>query len=228
MDIEKLKIIQWGAGGDRKSFRSWLLARYRHLNNSLRNIPCRFKFLEHDIWSIEDAICILEQLVAEEEGWTQGLFEEEVKGLHADRTTFDDVNYESAERRVFSALTKDFHTGPFDLYECVSKLTGLPREEVKRRYLCHAYAMKPFPGPKEVAAKITKPAKAWIEVRKAYGRDRKWRLGEAGDDTPEWKVFIKCCNGKDLMRSRACSPRKIDALIIARKLSKLTGLEIRD
>lgn len=64
----------------------------------------------------------------------------------------------------------------------------------------------------------------WIEIRRAYGRDKMFQ-----DWTePEWKVMIKTSNGRKLMVSRAYSPRRIDAERIAIKLSKATRLKIRN
>jgi len=65
--------------------------------------------------------------------------------------------------------------------------------------------------------------KMWIEVVRMLGEDRR----DYHNHVPEWKVAIKTINGKRLLISRAWSPRKIDAMRIAKKVSEATGLEIR-
>lgn len=176
MDIKELAKICWGKNA--WSFTDcWL----RHLDGIAKLYPGFEwgwgKFLQERFYG-EDGLCILEQLVAMEQG--------------LDEAPEDDGWHERQKR-----------------------IDGNPFKPLKHDHIIFDDVPK-------------KHTYAWIEVRRAFENDRRFEKQDLfGNGDVEWKVFIKTINGRDLMVSRAWSPRKIDADIIARKLAMATGLEIR-
>ena len=205
MDIKKMRKLMWPFLDTTYCFTSCYLA---NLSGKQPEDVCGvwvFDSIIAEHVRSDEGIYVLEQLVAMEQGWDVGEIEDDGGALVFERDDQDDptsyqLMYGVSKPASKSAFIKTPNT------VVIASLSEL-EEAVK--------------GNAFRAVITTKKEKGWIEIYRHF-------LPDSYRDIPWcWKVCIKTINGRRLMTSGPESPRKIDAVRIAKKLAALTGLEVR-